>query len=86
MRISNFNVVATLQNLASISSDGSIHTFSRDTSELDGLLGGNMMVSDTIAQAPGSFLQKVTGVRHEEVYVTSETNPAPFRVVMGDVR
>ena len=86
MRISIFSVVATLQNLASISSDGSIHTFSRDTSALEGLLAEDMMVSDTIAQAPGSFLQKVTSAKHEEVYVTIETNLAPLGTVTGDIR
>ena len=54
--------VASSQDLASISADGSIYTFSSITSDLQSLAVGDIMIGDVSSAAPDGFLRQVTAI------------------------
>jgi hypothetical protein len=66
----------TTQNLASISSDGSLFTFSESTSQLESLSQGDVIVGCVSDKAPDGFLRKVQSVSAEGGLVVVQTGPA----------
>jgi hypothetical protein len=66
----------TTQNLASISPDGSVLTFSGSTAQLEALKRDDVIVGGVSDKAPDGFLRKVQSVSAEGGQVVVQTGPA----------
>jgi hypothetical protein len=66
----------TTQNLASISPDRSVLTFSESTAQLEALKQDDVIVAGVSDQAPDGFLRKVQSVSAEGGQVVVQTGPA----------
>lgn len=67
---------ATLEQLASVSGDGMVYTFSQSTPELAALQNGDIIVGDITAAAPNGFLRKVTSISSSGGQVIVQTAQA----------
>lgn len=66
----------TTTHLESISGDGTVFTFDKNTAELDAIEPGEIMVSEVSQIAPSGFLRKVTNVASINNQIIVTTQPA----------
>jgi formylglycine-generating enzyme required for sulfatase activity len=74
----------TTQYLTSISPDGATYTFSQDTSELEQVVPGDVIVGDISTAASNGFLRMVTSVSQQNGQVIIQTESATLEDAIQD--
>jgi formylglycine-generating enzyme required for sulfatase activity len=78
----------TTQHLVAVSTDGITYTFDQDTSDLDQLQPGSVMVSGVAPNAPNGFLRKVVSLDKSSGQVNVQTTQAALTdaIQQGSIR